>query len=86
MRLRGPLFHLSDGFQIWMIESVPGLHRDCGLVGITPVIRRGYPCRAENCEATRSGFQMEWKKIRSWWPYALLGLTALGVVYRWLRL
>jgi hypothetical protein len=23
---------------------------------------------------------MEWKKIRSWWLYALLGLTALGVV------
>jgi hypothetical protein len=27
---------------------------------------------------------MDWEKIRSWWPYALLGLTAVGLFYRWL--
>jgi hypothetical protein len=26
---------------------------------------------------------MHWKNIRSLWPYALLALTALGILYRW---
>ena len=28
--------------------------------------------------------QMDGKTILSWWPYVLLGLSAFGLVYRWL--
>jgi len=27
---------------------------------------------------------MDWETILDWWPYALLGLSAFGLVYRWL--
>jgi hypothetical protein len=43
--------------------------------GVRPAHRRGVP---------KIRFEMDWEKIRSWWPYALLGLTAVGLFYRWL--
>jgi hypothetical protein len=49
-----------------------------GLVDITSVI-----CRAKRSSHKNGG--VNWKTIRGLWPYALLGITAVGVIYRLLH-
>lgn len=49
----------SIGVRLSMTESVPGFHRDCGLVGITPVICRGYPSCFSILRAARAGGSLQ---------------------------